>query len=163
MFSRILVTGSRNRMNLIGQFFFWLVNFFFKKLQRKIYFRFLDCRSRWPGLLRCCMYGLCGFVRTLGACFFNIIFQCINILLWAFPVFRCRLFWLCYEQISVAFFLLILILHFASHVHVLITQLLVYEFSCFFAFWVYMCIWLLALFFAESFCSASLLFFDELH
>ena len=82
MFSHILVTGSRNRPNLIGQFFFWLVTFFFKKkLQRKIYFCFLDSRSRWPGLLLCCMRKLCAHANILCVvvCFYfiRIFFLCL--------------------------------------------------------------------------------------
>ena len=65
MFSHILVTGSRNRTNLIGQFFFWLVYFFFKKIATENSFSLSGLRSRWPGLLLCCMRKLCAHLRIV--------------------------------------------------------------------------------------------------
>ena len=50
-------------------------------------------------------------------------------------------------QMSDTLFLFILILHFVSHVHIPIAQLLLVAFAYLFAFWGYMCIFLFALFF----------------
>ena len=84
MSAQILVTGSRNRTNLIGQFFFWLVNFFFKKIATENLFLLLDSRSRWPGLLRCSMNGLrvCLHIFCVSVCthFFQSFFLWIVLL-----------------------------------------------------------------------------------
>ena len=70
---------------LVGQLFF------LKKLQRKIYFCFLDCRSRWPGLLWCCIHGLCVclhiFCSPVCFLFFMLFFQWRVFLSGAFPCF----------------------------------------------------------------------------
>ena len=71
--------------------FFLIGQLFFKKLQRKIYFCFLDCRSRWPGLLWCCIHGLCVclhiFCSPVCFLFFMLFFQWRVFLSGAFPCF----------------------------------------------------------------------------
>ena len=54
---------------LIGQFFI------LKNVQPKIHFCFLDARSHWPGLLRCCVRALCVFLLIFCAavCFYFLI------------------------------------------------------------------------------------------
>ena len=110
------------------------MNFFFQKIATENSFSFSEFQiplDRFASVSHARIVCVCASVWCI---FFNNISECIDNLLWVFSVFCSWLFWLCYEQISVAFFLLILILHFSSHVHILITQLLVDAFACSYAF-----------------------------
>ena len=105
------------------------------------------------------MCEFCAFAQILICAFFEYISECINILLWDFFVFFYSLFCIINYRISVATFLLVSFLHFASCGHMHIVQYFARACAYFFAFLIYMPISLLALFFPTLSCFAYLCFF----
>ena len=136
MFSHILVTGSRNRTNLIGRIFC------FKNSQKfdwltvtSIVICNKSCRSSVDqvcfGLkspvIHFCTHGFCLCLRLLFACPF-----CGVVL---FSPCNCRSWCLLNCQNSAAFFLHVVFWRFSSYFHVRCAQSVICLLACFFGFW----------------------------
>ena len=95
-----------------------------------------------------CMHEFCAFAQIFSVCFLIYILAYMDALFWAFFVFCSWLFCIINCKMSVAAFLLVSFLHFVSCGHIHIAQLCVDLFACLFAFWIYIYIRMIALFFA---------------
>ena len=133
---------------LIGQFFI------LKKLQLKIHFWFWDARSRWPGLVRCCMRALCAILHNFCAavCFLFLLmhFQCVGLLSGVKIVF----FDLAISKLVMQFCLHFPGLHFPACCDICFAQLCACLLLAFLFFSYYTFILLLALFFQVNLCFA---------
>ena len=164
MFSHIhVITRNREEKShesdwliffLIGQFFI------LKNVQPKIHFCFLDARSHWPGLLRCCVRALCVclLIFCAAVCFyfsklflpgFALLLD-INISFFGVVITKLVMQFFCNYDFCI-------FRHVATYVLYMICMLVR---LFFFAFCYYMCIPLL--FFTVFFCFVSLCSFGKL-
>ena len=150
----MLVTESRNRTNMIGQFFFGWSTFFFKKIATENLLLLSGLQiplARFALVLHPRIVRLFAhFLLSRLLSFFYAIFSVTCVFVRCFSLFFCV--W--NRRISAAFFFVILFLHLLTCCDIRLAHFLVCLLACFFAFYYCICICVLA----DIFCSDFMLF-----